>query len=276
MRSHLAQHLIRDLDLVQEDLAALLRRAAEHGLLDGPRLLEDFLEHEMLVSGLLRHDRIPRHLRALLRYRPPRIIGELDPRRGNHRHFLVAKEHDVARVAQDGGNVRRDEKFPVAQSDNNGGTVADGDNLVGIVGRDQHQREETAHVQQRAPNGILETVVFHLALDQMRDDLGVGLGDELVAFLLELLFQVEVVFDDAVVDDHDSARAVAVRVGILLSRPPVRRPSRVPNPVLAIDRRRRNHLFEACELAGASPQIDGAVANHRNTRRIVAAVFEAA
>ena len=64
----LAQRLVGDLDLVQEHPAALERRAAEHGLLDRPRLLEDLLEHEVLVSGLLRHDRIPRHPRALRRH----------------------------------------------------------------------------------------------------------------------------------------------------------------------------------------------------------------
>ena len=34
---------------------------------------------------------------------------------------------------------------------------------------------------QRAPHRVLEAVVLHLALDQVRDDLGVGLGDERVA-----------------------------------------------------------------------------------------------
>ena len=70
-----------NLDLVQEHLAALDRRAAEHGLLDRNRLLEDLLEHEVLVSGLLRHDRIPRHARALRRHAAAGVIGELDPRR---------------------------------------------------------------------------------------------------------------------------------------------------------------------------------------------------
>ena len=67
-----------------------------------------------------------------------------------------------------------------------------------------------AHQQQRAPNGVLEAVVLHLALDQVRDDLRVGFGDELVALLLKLLLQIEVVLDDAVVDDDDLAGAVAV------------------------------------------------------------------
>ena len=99
----------------------------------------------------------------------------------------------------------------VAEADDDRRAVADGDDLLRIVGRDQHQREQAAHQQQRAAHGVLEAVVLHLALDQVRDDLGVGLGDERVALLLQLLLQIEVVLDDAVVDDDDLAGAVAVR-----------------------------------------------------------------
>ena len=146
--------------------------------------------------------------------------------------------------------------------------------LFGIVGRDQHQREQAAHVEQRPPHRILEPVVFHLALDEMRDDLGVGLGDELVALVLQLLLQIEVVLDDAVVDDDDPAGAVAVRMRVLLGRPAVRRPARVADAVLAVDRRGRDHFLEARELAGAAPQLDRAVADDGDAGRVVAAVLE--
>ena len=167
------------------------------------------------------------------------IVGELDARRRDDRHLLVAEEHDVARVAQDRRNVRGDEELAVAESDDDRRAVAHGDDLVGIVGRDQHQREQAAHVQQRPPHRILEPVVFHLALDQVRDDLGVGLGDERVPFLLQLLLQIEVVLDDAVVDDDDAAGAVAMRMRVLFGRAAVRRPARVADAVLAVDRRGR-------------------------------------
>ena len=108
--------------------------------------------------------------------------------------------------------------------------------LFGIVGRDQHQREQPAHVEQRPAHRVLEPVVLHLALDEVRDDLGVGLGDERVPFLLQLLLQIEIVLDDAVVDDDDAAGAVAVRVRVLLGRTAVRRPARVADAVLALER----------------------------------------
>ena len=45
--------------LVQEHLRRVHRHAAEDGLAQRVRLLDDLLEHEVLVAGLLGHDGIP-------------------------------------------------------------------------------------------------------------------------------------------------------------------------------------------------------------------------
>jgi hypothetical protein len=42
-----------------------------------------------------------------------------------------------------------------------------------------------------------------------------------VSLALQLLLQIEVVLDDAVVDDDDAARAIAMRVSVLFGRPAV-------------------------------------------------------
>src|SRR5216684_502719 len=124
------------------------------------------------------------------------------------------------------------------------------------------------------PHSVLEAVGLHLTLDQMRDDLRVGFRDELVALPLELLLQIQVVLDDAVVDDDDLARAVAVRVGVFLGWPAVRRPARVADAVLTRQRIGDDHPFEVRQLAGASPQVHRAAVHDRDARRIVAAVLE--
>ena len=97
---------------------------------------------------------------------------------------------------------------------------------------------------------------MHLALDEVRDDLRVGLGDEHVPFLLELPLQIEVVLDDPVVDDDDPAGAVAMRMRVLLGRPPVRRPARVADAVRAVERMSGDDFLEARQLAGAAAQLD--------------------
>ena len=167
--------------------------------------------------------------------RPKKSVNSTPDARDD-RHLLVAEEHHVAGVAEDRRDVRGDEELAVAEADDDRRSVADGDDLLGIVGRNQHEREQAAHQQQRAAHGVLEAVVLHLALDEVRDDFGVRLGDELVALALQLLLQIEVVLDDAVVDDDDLAGAVAMRVRVLLGRPAVGRPARVADAVVAVDR----------------------------------------
>ncbi len=183
--------------------------------------------------------------------------------RGDDRHFFVAEEDHVAGVTENRGHIRRDEELSVAEADDDRRAVADGHDFSRIVGRDEHQREEPAHQQQGPPHRVLQAVVLHLALDQVRDDLGVGLGDERVTLLLELLLQIEVVLDDAVVHDHDLSGAVPVRVGVLLGGPSVRGPSGVSDAVAAGQGMQRDHVFEARQFSRAPAQLDVAVIRRR-------------
>src|ERR1700675_3572326 len=59
----LAEFLGADIHLFQEDAPGLLAHAAQNCVANGSRLLKDFLEHEMLVAALLRHDGIPENVR---------------------------------------------------------------------------------------------------------------------------------------------------------------------------------------------------------------------
>src|SRR5437868_951839 len=55
----LAEILLADLHLFEEDLSGVLGDASQSGIAYGARLLIDFLEHEMLKAALFRLDRVP-------------------------------------------------------------------------------------------------------------------------------------------------------------------------------------------------------------------------
>ena len=88
---------------------------------------------------------------------------------------------------------------------------------------------------QAGPHGGLEVTVV-VGFDQVNDGFGVGLGHELMTALGELLSQIEVVFDDAVMDNDDLASTVEVRMGILLGRPTVCSPACVADTVVSRQR----------------------------------------
>ena len=83
----------------------------------------------------------------------------------------------------------------------------------------------------------------------MSDNFCIGFGAELVALLAELLLEGEVVFDDSVLNDDDLARAVAVRVGVLLSRAPVGGPAGVADDVGSIQGSDTDELLKVAQLA---------------------------
>ena len=71
-----------------------------------------------------------------------------------------------------------------------------------------------------------------MLFDEVRDDFGIGLGGELVAFFDQLFLEAEIVFDDAVVHDDDFAGAIAMRMGIFFGGAAVRGPAGVADAVV--------------------------------------------
>ena len=230
------KRLRSDVQILEEDLAALERHAAENRVARGRGLLIDLLEHEVLVAALLRRDRIPQHALRRLGDRLAVVVGELDARARDDGHLFIPEEHDIASMGEDGRDVGGDEEFVLTEADHDRRTVADGDDFFRVFERQQHDGEHAAHVGERTAHGVLQAVIAHLALHQVRDDLGVGFGLELVPLRLQLALQLEIVFDDAVVDDDDLAGAVAMRMGVLFGGTAMRRPACVADAVQAVDR----------------------------------------
>ncbi len=109
------------------------------------------------------------------------------------------------------------------------------------------------------------------------DDLGVGLGEELVALGDEHLLQGQVVFDDAVVDDDEGPRPVAVWVCVLFRGPAVRGPASVADAEGAVHGGLRDDGFEVAKLAGGAAELEAVGATgDGDAGGVVTAVLEAA
>ena len=114
-----------------------------------------------------------------------------------------------------------------------------------------------------------------MCFHEVGHDLSVGLGDELVAILLQLLFQLEVVFDDSVMYNDDLASAVAMGVGVLFGGAAVGGPARVPDAVGAFQRRLGDNLFEITKFARSAANFHFSVLGYDgDARGIVATVLQ--
>ena len=94
-----------DIHLLKEDAAGLLAHPSNRGIADGARLLENFLEHEMLVTALFRHDGIPEHVLDGAVHMAPIEVGELNSVWSQNGHVPVGQEEHVAGVPEDRRNV---------------------------------------------------------------------------------------------------------------------------------------------------------------------------
>ena len=132
----------------------------------------------------------------------------------------------------------------------------------------------TTFIRESLPDGAREV---EFVFDEVGDDFGVGFGDELVAFGDEGVLEGEVVFDDAVVDDDESAAAVAVGVGVFFGGAAVGGPAGVADAEGAVERGVGDDGFEVAELAGGAAEGEAfGASGYGDAGGVVAAVFEAA
>jgi hypothetical protein len=156
------------------------------------------------------------------------------------------------------GTSEATKRLAFADADDDGRAEAGGDDLVRLGGGENAEakapvRRLTARRTATSRDGLAGGfgVLLDL-LDEVGDDLGVGFGDELVALGGEFALQVEIVFDDAVVDDDDAAGAVAMGMGVFFGGAAVGGPAGVADAEGAVEGMLAEDLFEVDELAGGA------------------------
>ena len=114
-------------------------------------------------------------------------------------------------------------------------------------------------------------------LDEVGQDLGVGVGDQGVALSNEPAGQLDVILDDAVVHQCHAARTVKMRRGVELGGMTVRGPAGVPHPSRAPpgqrDGGRSQRGHRVCAI-GDPHAIDRLRRDQRHTSRVISSVLE--
>ena len=231
-----AELLIRQALLVQHD--PVVDEVAQQRVRYRVGLLGDLLEHEVLVAALLGGRGVPVDVEpAVVDVRHGGVAVEIgDPvAPGGDDHRLVLAQLDgLAGVFDERRDVGADEHLAVTHAEHQRGRPPRSHDRARLVGMGEHQGEmpfqAAQHGQHRRREIAGVPTVGELARHQVYRDLGVGVAGELHARELQLVTQRGVVLDDAVVYDRDLAGGIAVRVGVAIGRPAMRRPPGVPEP----------------------------------------------
>ena len=204
--------LEREPQLVDVELAGS-RHAAHEGVAHDARLLVDLLEHEIGVAALLGHVEVPVHVRDLGLDGVALGVGVLDALGRELGELVVLENHDVARGLDEGNDVGGDVGALLAAADDDGRVLAGDGDHAGLVGADDGQAIGAHDAAAGGADGGHEVAILCVGLlDEVGEDLGVGVGAEHVAGGGELLAQLGEVLHDAVVDDGDAPVAAHVRV----------------------------------------------------------------
>src|SRR5438105_10325236 len=125
--------------VAREVQSAQLREAffhdqpATHRVLNGLRLLEDFLEHEVLEAALFDLIEIPVDAAHALADPACVEIQHLISVAGEHAHLAVVEVHDLSRVLEDRGDVAGDVELALAEAEQQRTSLARADDLVRIA-----------------------------------------------------------------------------------------------------------------------------------------------
>ena len=264
------------LQAVEDDLAVF--DARQDGAAQGLGLLHDLLEHEVLVAALFRGGDLPVDVVVFLFDGQLHGVEELDAVAAEDGDLAVLHVDDVTGVFDQRRHVGGDEILALAEAEQQRRVLARGVDMIRIVRAEDAEgvraldpvQDHVQSVRDRRDLGQAHAV-FH----ELRDDLRVGLRGELHALLLQKFADLEIVFDDAVMDDGDLAVLGDVRVGVDIVR------FAVGGPAGMADAERAGQLCAAVGLGDQVLQtalglfdLQNAVLLHADARGVIAPVLQ--
>ena len=254
---------------------AFVAQPAPECVRDRLRRLVDLLRHEVREATLLGLADIPLDLDHFRLDGDAADRAHLRPQLADRHHLAFTQQQDLLRVRDHGGDIGGDEPLLDADADDQWGIEPGTDQEIRIaLGEDRH-RIGAPELRQRFPHGRHQVALVVL-LDQVGDDLGVGLGDEDMAARLQVPAQLGKVLDDPVVDHHDLLVAVGVRVGVDDGRAAMGRPAGVADAEPTLGHLLGQALDQGVDLGGALHHGGLAVrlVEDRDPGGVIAAVFQ--
>ncbi len=266
-----------DAQLVQHEDAGGVH-AAQQGVLHGLRLVVDLLLHEGLEAALLRGGGVPVHGEALALGGVAGEVGDLHALGGDGDDLVLLQLDGLAGEVDEAGDVGAEEVLALAQAHDERGVAAGGHHAVRVVHVHGQQGEGALEALGGQLQGAGQVLAAGVAVDvreQVRGDLGVRLGEELCALGQQLLAQLGVVLDDAVVDHGQAALVRHVRVRVDVGGPAVGGPAGVADAHEAGGHGALLELLgEVGELARLLAVVQLAAVHHGDAGGVVSAVFE--
>src|SRR5882762_9768014 len=230
----------------------------------------------MLVAALFGHDGIPGDMLGGALDRATVVIHHADALLREYGDVAIGQKKYLAGVLEERRDVAGHKKLAIAQADYRGRSHARGHDFVRVFRGHEYQGIDPAQFFQRPADCLLQRRILGILFDEVRDDLGVGFGDELMALALQLLFQLQVIFDDAVVDYHNLPGAVPMRMGVFFGGTAMSRPARVPDTVGAFNWRFLQRFLKVPQFPGRAANLQFAVVDHGDSGGVVAAIFQLA
>ena len=163
---------------------------------------------------------------------------------------------------------------PRPHADDQRTVLAHAEQAVRILGADDAERVAALHLGDDLRDR-LQDIAAVVVLEHLRDHFGVRFRNELDAAAHQMVFEVQVIFDDAVVHDGELAALARLRVRVDVARRAVRRPARVADAERAGDRLAAlDQLAEHAQSALGLCHADAVLRKDRDARGIIPAVFE--
>jgi len=236
-------------------------------------LLVDFLRHEMAMVALIDQKRGGERTGDRPLHGIAGAIADGDAFAGQHCPIAVLEIADLVGEGRECQRIGADEHLALAVADGQRAALPGNNHQIVVAAEDHGDGECAFETAQRVKGGADRIVAGpQFAGDEMGDNLGVGVAGEGGAFGDQLILQLAIILDDAVM--HDRNVVGHVRMGVRLGGLAVGRPAGMPYTDLAQQRRRFQPRLEIAQLAFGAPPPKLAMLHGGDAGGIVAAIFQ--